>query len=316
MSFENEIRRNNRRSKKLNKALLVGYAVVAALCILVMVILGAFGKKGKDIPASSNITSNEISSAITSSEVSSEISSVESTSSTPESSIPESSKPSSSKPTVSSKPTNSNNTASKNTSSQVTEAYVPNGDWRLIIANKQHPMPESYKVNVSYLDGGYRIDSRVKDTYNAMIAAAKKDGISLKLISGFRTFSGQTTLFNNKVNQYINKGYSREKAKELAAQYVAPPGTSEHLTGLAVDLISPDWYNTHSSLTSDFENTKQFKWLYEHCAEYGFVLRYPKDKVSVTGYSYEPWHYRYVGVEAAKEIMSKKICLEEYVAGL
>ena len=305
MSFENEIRRNNRRSKKLNKALLVGYAVVAALCILVMVILGAFGKKGKDIPASSNITSNEISSAITSSDASSEISSVESTSSTPESSIPESSKP-----------TNSNNTASKNTSSQVTEAYVPNGDWRLIIANKQYPMPESYKVNVSYLDGGYRIDSRVKDTYNAMIAAAKKDGISLKLISGFRTFSGQTTLFNNKVNQYINKGYSREKAKELAAQYVAPPGTSEHLTGLAVDLISPDWYNTHSSLTSDFENTKQFKWLYEHCAEYGFVLRYPKDKVSITGYSYEPWHYRYVGVEAAKEIMSKKICLEEYVAGL
>ena len=117
-------------------------------------------------------------------------------------------------------------------------------------------------------------------------------------------------------NQYINKGYSREKAKELAAQYVAPPGTSEHLTGLAVDLISPDWYNTHSSLTSDFENTKQFAWLYAHCAEYGFILRYPKDKVAITGYSYEPWHYRYVGVEAAKEIMSKKICLEEYVAGL
>ena len=311
MSFENEIRRNNRKNKKVNKALLVGYAVVAALCILVMIILGAFGGKEKNPVVSSDNASTEISSIVISSEAaSSEISSVEETSSTPESSKPSSSKPSSSKPA------NNNNTSSKNTSSQVTEAYVPNGDWRLIIANKQHPMPESYKVNVSYLDGGYRIDSRVKDTYNAMIAAAKNDGVSLKLISGFRTFSGQTSLFNNKVNQYLNQGYSKEKAKELAAQYVAPPGTSEHLTGLAVDLISPDWYNTHSSLTSDFENTKQFKWLYEHCAEYGFILRYPKDKVEITGYSYEPWHYRYVGVEAAKEIMSKKICLEEYVAGL
>ena len=313
MSFENEIRRNNRRNKKFNKTIMIGYAAVAIVCIVIVAILGAFGNDNDNHVASSSMTSNEISSVSVSLETSSEISSVESISSVAQSSKPTSSKATSSKAAVSSKITS---TASKETSSKVTEAYVPNGDWRLIIANKQHPMPESYKVSVSYLDGGYRIDSRVKDTYNAMIAAAKKDGISLKIISGFRTFSGQETLFNNKVNYYLNQGYSREKAKELAAQYVAPPGTSEHLTGLAVDLISPDWYNTHSSLTADFENTKQFKWLYEHCAEYGFILRYPKDKVSITGYSYEPWHYRYVGVEAAKEIMGKKICLEEYVAGL
>ena len=293
MSFENEIRRNNRRSKKANKAIIICYALVIAICIIVMAILGAFVKKDNTGEISSIIPSSEISSAITSSDVSSEISST----------------PASSAPSSSSKPTSSkvstNNTSSKNNSSQVTEAYVPNGDWKLIIANKEHPLPESYKVNVSYI-GSYRIDSRVKDSYNAMISAAKKDGISLNIISGFRTFSGQVTLFNNKVNKYINQGYSRAKAEELAAQYVAPPGTSEHLTGLAVDLISPDWYNTHSSLTSDFENTKQFEWLYAHCAEYGFILRYPKDKVAITGYNYEPWHYRYVGVEAAKEIMSKK----------
>lgn len=311
MSFENEIKRNNKRGKKPNKALVVGYAVVAALCILVMVILGAFGGREKNLPMSSTLIESETSSVITSSEVSSETSSEASSSSNSQSSKPESSKP------TSSKTSSIAQTSSKTTNSQIAvEAYVPNGDWRLVIANKQYPLPESYKVNVSYLDGGYRIDSRVKDSYNAMIAAAKKDGIPLRLISGFRTFSGQTSLFNNKVNQYLNQGYSREKATELAAQYVAPPGTSEHLTGLAVDVISPDWYNTHSSLTGDFENTKQFKWLYEHCAEYGFILRYPKDKVSITGYSYEPWHYRYVGVDAAKEIMSKKICLEEYVAGL
>ena len=103
------------------------------------------------------------------------------------------------------------------------------------------------------------------------------------------------------------------KAKELAAQYVAPPGTSEHLTGLAVDVISPDWYNTHSSLTGDFENTKQFKWLYSHCTEYGFILRYPKGKEPITRIGYEPWHLRYIGsAEIAKEITDKGICFEEY----
>ena len=316
MSFENEIRRNNKRSRKNSKALIIGYGIVAVPCIIIAIILTSLGGKEKNPTVSSVVASNETASIIVSSDVSNEISSIEDTSSAAESVKPTSSKTSSVNSTISSKASSFNNTSSKNTSSQVTEAYVPNGDWRLIIANKQHPMPESYKVNVSYISGNYRIDSRVKDSYNAMITAAKNDGVTLKIISGFRTFSGQESLFNNKVNQYLNKGYSREKAEELAAQYVAPPGTSEHLTGLAVDLISPDWYNTHSSLTSDFENTKQFAWLYEHCAEYGFILRYPKDKVEITGYSYEPWHYRYVGVEAAKEIMSKKICLEEYVAGL
>ena len=205
MSFENEIKRNNRKNKKVNKALVMGYAVVAALCILVMVILGAFGGKEKNLPSSSTITKSEISSVITSSETISDISSKEESSSASQSSKPQSSKPTSSK-TSSIAPTSSKNTSSQSS----VEAYVPNGDWRLVIANKQYPLPESYKVNVSYLDGGYRIDSRVKDSYNAMIAAAKKDGISLRLISGFRTFAGQTSLFNNKVNQYINKGYSRE----------------------------------------------------------------------------------------------------------
>ena len=300
MSFQDEIKRNNKRNKKNTKALIVGYGIVAIPCIIIAIILTSLGGKDKNTSVSSVVASNETASNIVSSESSSEISSAEDKSSAPESN----------------NSTSSNNTSSKNTTSQVVEAYIPNGDWRLIIANKQHPMPKSYTVNVSYISGSYRIDSRVKDSYNAMITAAKNDGVTLKIISGFRTFSGQESLFNNKVNQYLNKGYSKEKAKELAAQYVAPPGTSEHLTGLAVDLISPDWYNTHSSLTSDFENTKQFAWLYSHCAEYGFILRYPKDKVAITGYSYEPWHYRYVGVEAAKEIMSKKICLEEYVAGL
>ncbi|MEE1280422.1 MAG: M15 family metallopeptidase [Oscillospiraceae bacterium] len=308
MSFQNEIRRTNKKGRNPNIPLIVGYAVFAVLCITVLGTQGAFSRKDN-----TNLTS----SAVTVSDVSSVFTVSESESSVIEVSSEASSKSSSKISSVSSvKSISITPVSSENTSSQEQPAYVPNGDWRLVIANKQHPLPKSYTVNTVYLAGGYRIDSRVADSYKAMISAAKNDGITLNLISGFRTYSGQTSLFNNKVNQYRNQGYSKDKATELAAQYVAPPGTSEHLTGLAVDLISTDWYNYNRYLTGDFDKTEEFEWLYSHCAEYGFILRYPKDKESITGYSYEPWHYRYVGVEIAKEIMNKKICLEEYVAGM
>jgi len=305
MSIEREFRVRKNSKKKLDGFMIIGFGIVLILCIVLMAVFGAFGKKDKNL-VSSLLVSSEIE---TSSVI--ETSSQSETSSNSETS----SKTNTSSEAKTSSASKVSSTSSKDTSDTVS-AYLPNGDWRLIIANKQHPLPESYKVNVSYVSGSYRLDSRAVDAYNSMISAAKKDGVSLVIISGFRTYQGQTTLFNNKVNKYLNQGYSREKAKELAAQYVAPPGTSEHLTGLAVDLISPDWYSYNSDLNSNFENTKQFKWLYENCAEYGFVLRYPKDKVDITGYSYEPWHYRYVGEKAAKEIMSKKICLEEYVADM
>jgi len=285
-------------------------AVVLAIVLLLIILVSAFNKDDKH-NSSSNVASLEISSvAVSSEDVSSVIASSESTST--------SSKKASSevKSSSSSKPVSSQNaiTSSQNASSeQSVEAMVPNGDWRLVIANKKYPLPKSYKINVATASGNLQLDTRIIDAYKQMIEAAKNDGVSLKLISAFRTYQFQENLFNNKVYQYINGGYSREKAKELAAQYVAPPGTSEHLTGLAVDLISPDWYNYNKDLNSNFEKTKQFEWLYNNCAKYGFCLRYPKDKVSITGYNYEPWHYRYVGVEAATEIMNRKICLEEYV---
>lgn len=320
MSFENEIRRTNIHNKKPNKILIVGYSVVAFLCVLVIVILSFFAKKDDNNKLLSSVnTTTDISSVLTSSEIISsiiEVSSEASSKVSSETSSKTSSVASKVLSTSSEKSSSITTISSQPTSSTEQKAYVPKGDWRLVIANKQYPLPKSYVVNTVYLPGGYRIDSRVADSYKAMIAAAKNDGITLNLISGFRTYSGQTSLFNNKVNQYINQGYSKEKATELAAQYVAPPGTSEHLTGLAVDLISTDWYNYNRYLTGDFDKTKEFEWLYSHCAEFGFILRYPKDKVGVTGYSYEPWHYRYVGVDVAKEIMGRKICLEEYVAGL
>lgn len=313
MSLKNEYRIVKIKRNRINPVLIVGAVMVLLAAFLIMAILGAFSGNNKQDATSSLLS--EISSVPAIAETSSEKQSSEST--TTSVMISTSSKLQvSSKPQTSSKSeTSSSNAPSTNTSSAASvEVNLPNGDWRLVIANKQYPLPESYKINVSYVSGNYRLDSRIVDAYNSMILAAKNDGITLKIISGFRTYQGQTNLFNNKVNKYINQGYSREKAKELAAQYVAPPGTSEHLTGLAVDLISTNWYSYNSDLNSNFENTKEFEWLYNNCAKYGFVLRYPKDKVDITGYNYEPWHYRYVGIEAAKEIMDNKICLEEYVA--
>ncbi|MBQ8868510.1 MAG: M15 family metallopeptidase [Oscillospiraceae bacterium] len=311
MSFKNEYRIVKTNRRKINPTLIVGAVIVLLVCFAVMAVLGAFSGKGEDVsslaPVSSAVNAITLASSEESSSEASTSSVTTSAPSTTSSKVQTSS-------VASVKPSTSSKASSVTTSSapQI-EANVPNGDWRLVIANKQYPLPESYKINVTYLPNGYRLDSRIVDAYNSMIAGAKEDGITLKIISGFRTYQGQTTLFNNKVNKYLNQGYSREKAKELAAQYVAPPGTSEHLTGLAVDLISTNWYNYNSDLNSGFEKTKEFEWLYNNCAEYGFVLRYPKDKEVITGYSYEPWHYRYVGIEAAKEIMSNKICLEEYV---
>ncbi len=142
-------------------------------------------------------------------------------------------------------------------------------------------------------------------------AAAGYDTINI--YSAYRNYTKQETNYNNKVEYYIGEGYSREEAEEKAATIVNPPGKSEHQTGLATDICTADIVNKYASLHEDFEFTDEYKWLVEHCAEYGFVLRYPKDKVQITGISYEPWHYRYVGVTRAKEIMSKGVCLEEYI---
>ncbi len=310
MSLKNEYKIVRIEKNRVNPSLILGAVAVLLGAFLFMAILGAFsGNNKNDVSSlSSKISSVAAITEISSQEKSSDISTSSiSTSSSSNSKV-------SSNSQTSTKPTSSNVSSAPTSSTAPVKVNLPNGDWRLIIANKQYPLPESYKINVSYVSGNYRLDSRIVNAYNSMITAAKNDGITLKIISGFRTYEGQTTLFNNKVNKYLNQGYSRERAKELAAQYVAPPGTSEHLTGLAVDLISTDWYSYNSDLNSNFEKTKEFEWLYNNCAQYGFVLRYPKDKEAVTGYSYEPWHYRYVGVEAAKEIMGSKICLEEYVA--
>ena len=182
--------------------------------------------------------------------------------------------------------------------------------WNLILVNHENPISTAYTPEVTLCANGEYMHKDVTPIVQQMIADAKAQGVSLYLVSGYRSASRQTYLYNRKVNYYKNLGYGQEESEKLAATVVNPPGQSEHQTGLCMDITDA----SYTSLTEDQENTKGYKWLYEHCAEYGFILRYPKDKENVTGVIYEPWHFRYVGVEAATEIMSRGITFEEYVA--
>ena len=182
-------------------------------------------------------------------------------------------------------------------------------DWNLILVNQTHLVPEDYQVELKEIGNGHQIDARAYDDYRAMIKAAKEDGVYIYVTSSYRDMEKQTELHENKIEAYVKEGYSYVEAKKLAAQVVAVPGTSEHQLGLALDFVSSEY----RKLDEKQEQTKGFQWLKEHCDEYGFILRYPNGKTDITGIIYEPWHFRYVGKEAAKEIMEQGITLEEYL---
>lgn len=178
--------------------------------------------------------------------------------------------------------------------------------WNLAIINTKYPLPDSYAPTLSNAISGSNIqlDSRVSERYAEMYAAAKLSGCVLTPYSGYHSYALQETNYNRKVNFYVNQGISAEEASQKASAQVLPAGCSEHNAGLAMDIVSA---------SSDFINTKEYKWLCENAHNYGFILRYPEDKTAITGMNFEPWHWRYVGTQAAKEMKEKNQCLEEYL---
>lgn len=185
-------------------------------------------------------------------------------------------------------------------------------DWRLLLVNKQHPVPDDYTFTAGKITGNMKCDARIIDDLLAMMEAAKADGINLMVCSPYRDYDRQTMLFNRKIDYYMGKGYSYLEAYKTAAVTVNVPGASEHQIGLALDIVS----DTYPYLEIEFGDTPAGKWLNEHSCEYGFILRYPLGKEYVTGIQYEPWHFRYVGKEAATIIMSQGITLEEFLEDL
>jgi D-alanyl-D-alanine carboxypeptidase len=170
--------------------------------------------------------------------------------------------------------------------------------------------------NLVTYSGNYKLNSTCADALRKLINAGKKAGYSYTLYSAYRSYSSQHSKYYNKIDYWKNEGYSEEEAIRLTNEYYAPPGASEHHTGLAADVCIPEIVNKYACLHENYDQTEEFKWFSTHAHEYGFILRYPNGDDAITGYSYEPWHYRYVGVEIATEIYKRDITLEEYVMDL
>ena len=184
--------------------------------------------------------------------------------------------------------------------------------WNMILVNKNNPLPDGFEVELEKVVDEFRVDVRAREPLLKMLARAKEDGVTLIVCSAYRAPDYQEVLFNNKVNELLGNGMSREQAYETTSTIIAIPGTSEHHTGLAVDIVTP----AYQSLDDGFELTPAFEWLSKNAADYGFILRYPKNKEDITQIIYEPWHYRFVGEDMAKQINESGMCLEEYIADL
>ena len=177
-------------------------------------------------------------------------------------------------------------------------------EWELILVNDKHPLPEHYTVNLVEAEPGKYVEERIYDYLNEMFAAAREEGVYPIIRDAYRSKEEQQRIMKNKVTAYKNEGYPEFLARRYAKEWVAEPGKSEHQLGLAVDI------NAEKTLCT---NEMVYAWLEKNAHQYGFILRYPLDKENITNTAYEPWHYRFVGIEAASKMYEKNLCLEEYV---
>ncbi len=193
----------------------------------------------------------------------------------------------------------------KNDSLFVSEATMENGKM-LILVNSENKVPADYEVKLITLTNGERIDSEIYPDLQKMFDDMRSKGYYPQVVSGYRSEEKQEEIFENKYASFREAGHSKKEARELTEKWVAEPGTSEHETGLAVD-INPD---------REKSGDEVYEWLSENAHKYGFIKRYPEDKTEITGIANELWHYRYVGEKAAKEMREKNLCLEEYIENI
>ena len=196
------------------------------------------------------------------------------------------------------------------------EARAMLADPLMVLVNHTSKMPDDYTFDTKECGSATAVNKTLQtvacDAFLEMQKAAAADGVTIWMQSGYRSVKYQTSLYERKTKYYLDKGYDNATAKEKAAAVVNPPGYSEHNCGLAADLNSPE----HTGLDEGFEKTAAFRWLCEHAGDYGFILRYPKDAEDKTEIIYEPWHWRYVGVENAAKINASGLCFEDYIETL
>ena len=173
--------------------------------------------------------------------------------------------------------------------------------------NQDNKVPQDWDITLTELSNGQSVDSRIYPDLQQMFDDMREQGVYPVVASGYRTAEKQQGLMEEKIDELREQGYSYWEAKKEARRWVSAVGYSEHQTGLAVD-INADGANSTGS--------QVYEWLEKNAWQYGFILRYPSDKEALTGTAYEPWHYRYVGKDAAEEIYHQGICLEEYIISL
>lgn len=180
----------------------------------------------------------------------------------------------------------------------------------ILLVNKDHPLDDSYRPKLQKIsDYGVEVDSNIYEPLSDMLAAGEREGLTFWIASGYRSMERQRELLDEDIEELMRRGYSVSEAYEEVVKETMPVGCSEHATGLAVDIVAKGY----QILDEKQGNTDEIKWLQKNCSQYGFILRYPEGKEEITKVSYESWHFRYVGVDAAKKIMSQGITLEEYL---
>lgn len=191
---------------------------------------------------------------------------------------------------------------------------VSSSDWNLILVNRHNQLDADVPFTHYTTEGGFIIDARIAEAFEAMMADGRAAGMEFVLVSTYRTLAQQQANYDSVYDSYISQGYGHEEAVEKTEDYIALPNASEHSTGLAFDVTEPGLYpNGEQGLVAAFDQTPEAQWLYENAADYGFILRYPKGKEDITVIEYESWHFRYVGVENAKYIDENNLALEEYI---
>lgn len=180
----------------------------------------------------------------------------------------------------------------------------------LMLIDRFSPIPEDFDdwIILDRIQGKF-LEKQAKIKCQELLDAAKNDGVDIKILSAYRTIGYQQTLWDESVSKYISCGYTYMEAMSEISKTVALPGHSEHNSGLAVDFSTPD----SDDVEDDFYKSAQGRWLCKNAHKYGFILRYPRMKEHLTRIDYEPWHYRYVGAEAAGFIRESGLCLEEFL---
>ena len=287
------------RRRRLNRNGKIAVSILAVLVILLIVLIvrGCSGDGEKDGKNESSVSQESSFS---------EESSVPPSSSGTDTSQPERGDGTSSQPDAS----DTESSQAVDSSSEDSTASLSQKDWRLTLVNSSHPLEDGYVPELADVDAnGHQLDARAADALKEMLSDAKAAGLSPIVCSSYRTWEKQTSLFDAQVARCEAQGLTGDAAVAEARTVVAYPGTSEHQLGLAADIVAL----SYQILDEKQMETPEQQWLMEHCDEYGFILRYPEGKSDLTGVIFEPWHYRYVGKEAAKEIMSQGVCLEEYL---